>query len=173
MDRSRSPFRDDVPDIARLKSLYTYDPLTGYFRLTSSRGGHPAGKAAGTMSNHGYLIIGVDRVRHPAHRLAWLYVHGYWPPAYIDHINRNRADNRIANLRMATQSQNNVNSAIRSDNSTGHKGVVFDAGRGRFRAYIVQKGKQKHLGRFRLFEDACSAYDRAASEMFGEFARAA
>jgi hypothetical protein len=173
MARSTSPFRDLAPSLARLKSLYSYDPDTGIFRLTSGRGGYPAGKVAGTLSNTGYLIIAVDGVRHPAHRLAWLYVHGFWPPAYIDHVNRDRADNRICNLRLATQSQNNVNSCLRSDNSTGHKGVAFDVRRNRYRAYIVLNGKQKHLGRFREFDKACAAYDRAAAELFGEFASAA
>lgn len=167
-----SPFRDIVPSIEVVKSLYSYDPETGIFRLTIGRGGYPAGKIAGTLGNTGYLIISVDGARHPAHRLAWLLVHGFWPPAYIDHINRNRADNRICNLRLATQSQNNVNSCLRLDNATGHKGVMFDVRRKKYRAYIVVDSKQKHLGRFQEFDVACAAYDRAAVELFGEFASA-
>jgi hypothetical protein len=169
----RSPFRYLVPDLHRLKELYEYNHETGHFLLTSCRGGHPKGKVAGTLGNTGYLIIAIDGVRHPAHRLAWLYSHESWPPAYIDHINGVRNDNRLSNLRLATQSQNNANSRIRSDNSTGHKGVVFDHRRKRFRAYIVIAGKQKHLGRFVKFADACAAYERAAEVAFGEFARAA
>lgn len=84
-----------------------------------------------------------------------------------DHINRNKLDNRKANLRDASPSQNAVNSQLRSDNTSGHRGVRFR--RGRWIAVITCKGKNHELGAFATKEDAVAAYARAAAALFGEF----
>src|SRR3990167_3120706 len=98
----------------RLKELLSYNPNTGEFtRLvaTGIHGCNKAGVVVGCLSDHptqGYILIRVnnDGILYRAHRLAWLYVYGFWPPADIDHINGNRSDNRIVNLRSVTRSQN-------------------------------------------------------------------
>lgn len=92
--------------VEALKLKVIYDPVTGLFTRKTSRFGQRAvmgGKAAS-----GYILIGVGSGRYLAHRLAWLYVHGVWPDPdkVIDHINRDRSDNRICNLREATGVEN-------------------------------------------------------------------
>jgi hypothetical protein len=96
----------------RLRELLDYDPETGRFIW---RKDHPtakhikAGSVAGTKNGRGYWVIGVAGAKYVAHRLAWLYVTGEWPAHLVDHENGDRLDNRFANLREATDSQNNFN----------------------------------------------------------------
>jgi len=154
-----------------LRRVLRYDMDTGEFvwLLALSRNVE-AGSKAGCLRQDGYRVICVGRRRYPEHRLAWLYVHGEWPPDDIDHINGDRADNRLANLRLATRTMNNGNSKRRTDNTSGHKGVYWNAQRGKWQAKIRRKGVEKHLG---LFDDkaaAAAAYRRAAESLFGEFA---
>jgi hypothetical protein len=88
-----------------------------------------------------------------------------------DHINGNKLDNRRINLRICTTSQNLANQDIRSDNISGRKGVCWDEHNRKWRAYIMTNCKQKNLGRFADIEDATKAYEKAATEYFGEFKR--
>ena len=103
------------------------------------------------------------------HQFAFFVMTGVVPKS-ADHINRNRSDNRWANLRPCTQSQNNANSPARSTSSTGIKGIYFDKARRRWRARIIKDGKQQEIGRFATPEAAGAAYERAAIKLFGEFA---
>lgn len=104
------------------------------------------------------------------HRLVYLYHHG-WLPQYIDHINNNRADNRIENLRPATKQQNQGNASINKNNVSGYKGVCWHAQQDLWRAYIAINRKQKHLGVFKCKEDAAMMYNWAALDAFGEYAK--
>jgi hypothetical protein len=95
----------------RLRQLLHYDPERGVFTWLSrpaerSWNTRFAGTRAGTINGLGYVVIGILGRRYKAHRLAWLYVHGEWPGRELDHINCDKSDNRIANLRPATRSQN-------------------------------------------------------------------
>lgn len=94
----------------RLKELFDYDPTTGIFKTKVARGKVPAGRAYGSHNNE-YVQIWVETRGYAAHRLAWLYVHGYFPkaPLEIDHIDRQKNNNRIANLREVTRSENRRN----------------------------------------------------------------
>lgn len=92
------------------------------------------------------------------------------PDVYIDHINRNRLDNRRANLRWATKSQNSVNSGLCRKNNTGYKGVSFHKIRHKYRARIKVFGSEKHLGLYNTPQEAAIAYNDAASFYFGEYA---
>ena len=87
-----------------LRSILHYNPLTGVFTRIRSAHPHRVGVVVGSVS-HGYILIGLLGKRYRAHRLAWLYVYGTWPKHDIDHINRNRSDNRICNLRDVTRQQ--------------------------------------------------------------------
>jgi hypothetical protein len=89
----------------------------------------------------------------------------------IDHINGHALDNRKSNLRIGTIQQNCFNSRMPRTNTSGFKGVSFDKGHKKFRAYIVKDRRQYHLGFFSLKEDAAKAYNEKALELFGEFAR--
>jgi hypothetical protein len=93
----------------RLRKLLAYDPETGVFRWKVQRGRVRAGSIGGTLIKSGCHMIAIDWRTYPAHRLAWLCVHGCWPVDQIDHVNGIRTDNRIANLREAIRNENNEN----------------------------------------------------------------
>ena len=97
-------------------------------------------------------------------------MHGYLPEI-IDHINGIKNDNRICNLRAADDSKNAMNRRIRSDNTTGFKGVMFHKKNKKFVSQIQTNGEQKHLGYYATAEQAHQAYVAAAKELHGEFAR--
>jgi hypothetical protein len=120
---------------------------------------------AGTLNSHGYWSIKIAGKPHKAHRLAWLYVHGEWPPEDVDHINRARDDNRIVNLRLASRSENIQNSSLRLDNSSGHKGVCWVECRQKWIAQIKHQSRCKHLGYFDDINDAVAARKSAEAEM--------
>lgn len=154
----------------KLRKLFAYDPETGIFRRLVSAGGKPVGSIAGTpRTDDGYVIIWIDCQCYRAHRLAWLYMTGSWPPQFIDHANGIKGDNRFANLREANPMQNLRNSKLRRDNKVGLKGVY--SVRKKWRARIVINGAHRCLGYFPTAEEAHAAYCRAADENFGEFAR--
>lgn len=138
-----------------------YDQSTGEF---TRRNGLPAGTV-----NRGYLRIRVSGVRYPAHRLAWLIVFGEWPPDLIDHIDSNRLNNAIANLRLATYSQNATNRA--RSKTARPRGVQYRVDTGRYQATIVLNGKRRSLGYYDCADEAATAYQRAALVLHGEFAR--
>ena len=148
----------------RLKSLLTYNPDTGEFRWRVRRGG-PAvpGSIAGSHNSEGYVHIQIDRVKHGAHRLAWLYVHGE-QPVEIDHINRVKDDNRIVNLRSVTHAQNSQNQSRPKNNTSGHIGVDFHTRSNRWRARIKIDGKLRDIGYFQNKEDAAFARQRAEAQ---------
>lgn len=89
----------------------------------------------------------------------------------VDHINGNKLDNRRCNLRVCTRSQNLQNMKLRKDNRLGVKGVTFNKARQKYVAQITSNGKNKGLGYFLTIEEAKAAYDKAALEKFGAFAR--
>lgn len=159
----------------RLRELLNYDPATGLFRwrVTRCNGKVKAGTVAGAVNNNGYVTIGIDGKTRSAHRLAFLYMEGAMPPAEVDHINGDRADNRWCNLRHATRSQNQANIGAHRTNKTGVKGVSLSRNGNRFTAAIQTEGKQYHLGTFDTIEEAAAAYERAANDLHSSFARVA
>lgn len=182
-ERKRIPNRDRKPLTSeRLRQLLRYDPASGAFtRVGSSRPqtAHYITKPVGCIKpgplggGGGYLMINVDGKPYRAHRLAWLYMTGEWPTNDVDHKDRDRANNRWANLRAATRSQNIHNMGMRERNTSGVKGASYDSSRGLWMSRIVVNGRLIHLGRFATKEEAGLAYEAAAAKHFGEFARAA
>lgn len=157
---------------ANLLRLVRYEPHTGkFFRVTRQRG-VPFHKPLGHVEANGYRRIVLKGGRYLAHRLAWFYVHGVWPDKDIDHINMARDDNRIANLRLATVSQNHANTRALVSKS-GLKGAHWNAQRGYWQSYIKVNGKNIFLGRFSDPQSAHEAYAAAARSIHGEFARTA
>lgn len=147
----------------RLRELLHYDPDTGIFRwLVASANRIKINSVAGTKSSKGYLRIQIDRKIYPAHRLAWVYVYGAWPKGFIDHINRDRADNRLCNLRDATASENMRNCGVRKNNTSGYKGVSYWAHKKLWAAQIRLNNKNTLLGMFDTPEAAAAAYKTAA-----------
>lgn len=141
----------------RLMELLAYDPETGQFSWISS-----PGRRAGSITDRGYANIRLDGKSYRLHRLAWLYVHGEWPKADIDHINGVKHDNRIVNLRDVTRSMNmhNIKKAFKTNNSSGFLGVVRTDKRKKrpWKAQIEVNGKTRSLGTFNTPEEAHQRY---------------
>lgn len=141
----------------RLRELLHYDPESGDFSWRASDGGRVAGRPVGSKNAFGYLRIRVDGRRYMAHRLAWLHVHGEWPEGEIDHRNRVKDDNRIANLRPVSRSENMQNRVhARRDNKSGFLGA--QRARGAWMARITVDGKERRFGHFATPQQAHEAY---------------
>ena len=124
---------------------------------------------AGYINGHGYRVIKIDGKLYQCHRLVFLYHNGYIPK-YIDHINRNKLDNSIDNLRGCTISQNGCNRLKQKNNSTGVKGVYWREDRQKYQAEIQINGKANYLGLFYDLKDADEAVKKARKSLHGEFA---
>jgi len=175
--------RRKFPSQNEVREALDYDPATGFMlwrerqnvpvQWNARWAGKPAGrvlKKAGKRSSD-YIQIGLADCRYYGHQLAWIWMHGsipdgYWP----DHRNHDGTDNSAANLRLATKGQNNGNTRLYRNNTSGMKGVSFHRGTGRWGAAISVNGKQRHLGLFETREKARVEYVRAAEQHFGEFA---
>jgi hypothetical protein len=157
--------KEAATSLSMVEALYFYDRWTGTFIRRSS------GVVAGSTNTAGHIQINVGRQLFVAHRLAWLFVHGEWPTNDLDHINGNKSDNRMTNLRLAAPFQNCRNRKMQCTSKTGFKGVGKIGSR--FRARIKVNGREIHLGLFKTAEEAHATYVEAATKIFGEFARAA
>lgn len=159
---------------ARLKELLHYDPETGYFtRLVSRNSSNAvAGSRAGSVDCRGYRVIQIDRRTYKEHRLAFVYMTGSFPPAEVDHINRDRVDNRWSNLRPATSQENHGNTGRRADNTSGHRGVTWDKRHQKWHAQGMCGGRRIHLGRYSDLEEAAAAAQAWREQHFGPFASA-
>jgi hypothetical protein len=156
----------------RLKELLSYDSETGIFTWRAPLSKRVRiGAVAGSRMSNGYQNIGVDGRRWLAHHLAWLYVHGE-VPSEIDHANRVRNDNRIANLRPCDRSSNAHNLTKPSHGMTSkHKGVHWAKERELWTTQICLNKKRTFVGRYTDEDAAGAAYDWNAFQMFGEFAK--
>ena len=153
---------------ARLKEVLHYDPDTGLFRwLVTNSNRAVAGSACLSRNGNGYVQVGIDGRRYEGQRLAWLYMTGEWPAHLVDHVDMDQANNRWTNLRAATLAENMVNTRARR----AAKGIRSRCGR--YQAHIGIDGKQVYLGTFDTAEAASAAYEAAARNAFGAFARAA
>lgn len=145
-------------DSTRLRELLDYNPDTGVFTWVAPTNRRiRVGARTGQIRPDGYVQLQVDGVRYLAHRVAWCYVYGDWPPGELDHINRARNDNRIANLHVVTRSENMRNqSAARGSNP--YLGVSLHKASGRWAAQLSIAGHNTHLGLFDTAEQAQAAY---------------
>ena len=143
----------------RLHELFLYE----HGKLLRKIGvkGSPVLTEIGTIKPKGYMVAVVDGKMYRVHHLVWMYHHGEFV-SELDHINRERNDNRIENLRPCTHSQNLGNARARVHK---YKGVTFCKATQKWRAQL-----NGHLGRFDTIEEAALAYNAAAIEHFGEFA---
>lgn len=157
-----------------IESNLRYDQDSGNLWWAIRGQGRPLTRPAGSNNGAGYLVIKItlegDKKRFFAHRIVWFLCHKEWPIAQIDHINGVKDDNRIANLRQATHSQNQFNKHSQGGSSI-YKGVSFREERGIWRAVVQLNKKSKYLGAFKTQEEAALAYDKAAKALFGEFAK--
>jgi hypothetical protein len=150
---------------ARLKEALHYNPDTGIFtRKVRSSNSIKCGQVAGSRSSSDYCRISIDRKKFLAHRLAWLYVYGE-NPTEIDHIDHDRSNNAISNLREVSRIQNSQNMSISSSNTSGTTGVSINKKSGKWRSHIWLHGKQVSLGVFKNKSNAIIARKMAEHEI--------
>lgn len=154
--------------VAEAREVLAYDPETGILSSRIDRIHSPAGTPIGYPDGDGYLHARLLRRQYLVHRLAWLLTHGEWPSGEIDHIDGDRTNNRLTNLRPASRGQNCANRRASRDLPKGayRQGNLF-------RAQLTFRRKVIRLGTFATAEQAHQAYLAKASELHGEFVRAA
>ena len=158
-----------LPALDYVESWLSYDPDAGIFRwkqLPSNR--VQIGDIAGFLNDQGYRLIGIDGITYRAHRLAWLMATGIDSIREIDHVDRDRSNNRFSNLREATHGENHRNRTAQVNNLLGIKGIHWEAARNRYRAQIKLDGKNRFIGRYIRLEDAIAARNQATIELHGE-----
>ncbi|MBD9455922.1 HNH endonuclease [Rhizobium sp. RHZ02] len=148
-----------------LREKFLYEPDTGilYWRINNRGGLVSPPRPAGTHYLSGYLVVRTGGKGYPAHRICWALYYGEWPSETIDHINGVRDDNRIANLRDVTQSDNSKNMRLSSINKSGVSGVYWSSSKRKWVVQITHKRFQKQLGVFDSFDEAVSV--RKAAEL--------
>lgn len=166
MPKGRKPVAKRI----KLADAIAYDPLTGVMTWRISLSNRPAGSlVGGRINNRGYLRVAWRGKLYTQHRVAWFLVYKRWPKHEIDHINGERADNRLANLREATAGENKRNHRQQAGCS-GYIGVWPRTKASGFMACIQINGKKKYLGRFDTAEQAARARDVWAKRLHGAFA---
>lgn len=144
-----------------------YEPESGKLFWKKAPGKRiKVGAEAGSIGQKGYVIIGLKSKGYKAHRIAWCLVKGSWPAQEIDHINGDRADNRLANLRSVSRAKNQRNQKMPSTNTSGVVGVCRHNQSSKWRAEIYASGKQVCLGVFDEKAEAVAAR-KAAERKYG------
>jgi hypothetical protein len=150
----------EVKPITRQEAekVLSYSPQTGVFTWVCRVGTRrAAGDVAGYLHSTGCITIGLNKKHIKAHRLAWLFVYDEWPAGDIDHINGNRTDNRIENLRIATKTQNAQNQRRGTRNKHGLLGIK-QTPCGNWTSSIRVDGVLHHIGTFHTAQEAHTAY---------------
>ena len=159
-------------DVKQLFDYLSYNPDTGLFTwVMNPVRSKLVGEIAGNANKRGYISIWINGFHFSAHRLAWAMSNGEWPLLDIDHINEDKSDNRICNLRHASRSENMFNRGTNKNNTSGMKGVTFCKCTGMWRAQMMVNRKSVKVGRFKSREEASAAYLQKAKELRGEFAK--
>lgn len=147
--------------IDRLRFLLHYNRKTGVFTRRVAVAQMKKGDICGTVRLDGYLVFSVDTKLYLVHRLAWFYAYGKWPVGSVDHVDGDKTNNRILNLRQATHSENNQNQiGARRHSKTGVRGVSKHAS-GKWLAQLVVGGKHYSLGLHETLDSARIAYEEA------------
>lgn len=165
-------FFGGIMEITQKLLLEVFDYKDGnLFWKVDRRGNKVKGKQANRLKkSNGYQEVTINKKNLYAHRVIFMMIHGRWPEQ-VDHIDGNRSNNLIDNLREANNAQNNRNTSLRSTNTTGFKGVSYYTSIKRYVAKITVNYKSIHIGCFDTPEEANEAYKKAALELHGDFAR--
>lgn len=177
---------EDAVSVGMLREKFDYDSETGVLTHKPRAGITPgdkmfntryAGKSVGHPNTSGHLQVGVTGQDGRyylvlVHRINWALHTGAWPTSDLDHRDTDKSNNQFLNLRPCDGSGNRMNTTVRSDNTTGFKGVTrASRGSPKYQAQLMDRGKRVYLGQFDDAKTAAHAYDAAANEHFGEFAR--
>lgn len=147
---------------AELKEVLTYNHETGIFTWNSSRGKAIKGGVAGTLLDNGYLCIRYKGKGYKAHRLAFIYMNGFYPTDFdTDHINHIKTDNRWSNLRLVTKSENQRNRSLNANNKYGQTGIYHNKKKDTWQVSITINGKWKTINEFKDKEKAVQARKEA------------
>lgn len=166
-----------LPPLSELEERLSYEPETGFFRWKVKAAqrvqiGDIAGSIGKARVKGTYVEVRHNGILYACHRLAWLFYCKEDPLGLqIDHVNTIRYDNWISNLRLATRSQNTMNTGLRSDNTSGAKSVYWQPETNRWFALVTLNSERRWLGYFDLREEAVAAATVAREEMHGEFTR--
>ena len=162
----------------QLRAALNYDHETGIFRWQHRLDVLPrvnkrfVGKEAGCLDGqYGYRTIRLHNALYQAHRLVWLYMTGEWPPFLVDHIDLVPDNNRWANLRLATKSEDMRNTNAPRHNTSGYKGVTFNKASGKWQAQLQHYGKNHHVGLYDTARAAFEARCETAARLHGPFAK--
>lgn len=176
-DSRKSGHSKKAVDQARVRELFEYAADTGELRWKSRPrsdfktkrscaiwNARYSGNIAGSVHPRaGYALVSIDNIHHRVHRLIWLLVHGSIA-AFIDHINGDRADNRLCNLRAVSRQENQRNLSLPRNNTSGVMGVHRIKADGYWMASIRANGRSIHLGRFADKDSAIAARKAAEAE---------
>ena len=147
-----------------VQKLFSYNPETGILTRKVTISNNAVKFSEVGYLSKGYLTFRINYKRYLVHRIIWLHVYGKFPTGQIDHINRNKTDNRLCNLREVTPQANLINKDVRSDNTSGVTGVSKLKDSNKWFVRINVNKQNKYLGSFDSFEDAVRA--RLAAEEY-------
>jgi len=156
-----------LPTQSELRSMLEYDPLTGIVTWKENRSNMIKGSVAGCVHSSGYRVIGLNNKTQRLQRVIWVYMFGHIPEGfYIDHINGNKLDNRLENLRLATNNQNQQNRPAPKNSSSGYRGVTWHKQVNKWMSRICHNGERTTIGFFDSAEEAYTAYKKEANKLF-------
>ena len=152
---------------AELKEVLHYDPESGIFRWRFAKpNGVKPWNVAGAPNSNLYVKIYIKKKMHSAHRLAWLYMTGAWPPEYIDHVDGDVSNNKWSNLRTASAKQNMENLRLSKRNTSGFRGVIWKKDVKKWRAQVGHRGRALTIGLFATKIEAAEAAAKKRAELF-------
>lgn len=153
-------------DQTYLKSIIEYNPDNGLFRrLYRTSPTANLDWSIGSKRPDGYTFLSIQNKQYLCHRLAWLYIYGAFPKTYLDHINQNKQDNRIVNLRLTNKSLNALNTSLpHEDSSSTYQGVSRTSS-GKWMCKLTINGYQRYLGSYNTEEEAYMVY-RKEKELY-------
>jgi len=149
-----------------VRSLFDYNPENGVvtWKKLAVKNQMKVGDVAGYITDRGYMRVEIGKVSYYLHRIVWLYVYGVFPDGDIDHINHNRADNSISNLRDVCRIENGQNRSKGRNNTSGVVGVGWHKMKGKWQARITIGKELLHLGSFNEISDAIAARKMAEKQ---------
>lgn len=152
--KQRAKIRESLISYSDVSLKLRYCSESGDLIWLKSLSNVKAGSKAGALHKAGYRVVSLSGQRYLAHRIIWLLNNKEWPDGEIDHIDGDPKNNRIENLRVVSESQNQRNRCRRSDNTSGHQGVSWDKTRNCWQVNITINGVQKNYGRFKHIDTA-------------------
>jgi hypothetical protein len=157
-------------DAENLNTLFMYSNGKLLVNQPNLRSRLSHGERAGGVSKNGYRTVRIHGKAYLEHRIIYTMIHGSCPE-YLDHINGNRQDNRIENLRPCNLMENQRNKKLSKANKSGHKNVSWKQSTNRWRVHIRTSGERIEIGQFEDLELAALVAEMAREKYHGTFCR--